>query len=145
MLNRSVENFGMPWERAFGYCQAVRVGQTIYLSGQLAHDQQGNLIGPAVLDDQGRIIDGSNSAIQMKATYANAAALLGRYGLTLSNVVEETIYAVDFVAAFAAAGDIRRAAYESDWPQCASTMVGTTRLALPEQLIEISMTAIVPD
>ncbi|MFI0349930.1 hypothetical protein [Actinomadura sp. 9N407] len=33
-------NHGVPWEDAYGYSQALRVGDTIYISGQLAHDSQ---------------------------------------------------------------------------------------------------------
>ena len=36
--SRKVEGLGMPWEDAYGYAQAVRVGDTIYVSGQLGHD-----------------------------------------------------------------------------------------------------------
>jgi hypothetical protein len=35
----------MPWEETYGYAQAVRVGDTIYVSGQLSHDDAGNIIG----------------------------------------------------------------------------------------------------
>jgi hypothetical protein len=36
-------------------------------------------------------------------------------------------------------------AYGTDRPQCASTLVGTTRLAFPEQLIEISFTVVLQE
>ena len=35
----------------YGYVQAVRVNDTIYVSGQLSHDHQGNMVGAAPLDD----------------------------------------------------------------------------------------------
>ena len=31
----------MPWEKEYDYAQAVKVGYTIYLSGQVDHDGQG--------------------------------------------------------------------------------------------------------
>jgi enamine deaminase RidA (YjgF/YER057c/UK114 family) len=70
--------------------------------------------------------------------------LLAKFGATLDHVVEETIYALDVDAAAAAAGAVRKMAYGTDKPGCASTLVGTTRLAFPEQLIEISFTAVLP-
>jgi enamine deaminase RidA (YjgF/YER057c/UK114 family) len=80
--------------------------------------------------------------LQMRTAYANAAKLLAKFGATFDDVVEETVYVTDVDAAFAVAGSVRKAAYGSDRPQCASTLVGTTRLAFPEQLIEISFTVV---
>jgi enamine deaminase RidA (YjgF/YER057c/UK114 family) len=143
-LSKRAENFGMPWESAYGYDQAVQVGNVVYLSGQLSHDEAGRLVGPAPVDSSGRILDAANMELQMRTTYANAARLLQRFGATLDNVVEETLYVLDFGAAFAVAGKVRKAAYGTERPGCASTIVGTTRLAFPEQLIEISFTAVLP-
>jgi enamine deaminase RidA (YjgF/YER057c/UK114 family) len=143
-LSKTAENFGMPWESAYGYDQAVQVGNVVYLSGQLSHDEAGRLVGPAPVDSSGRILDAANMELQMRTTYANAARLLQRFGATLDNVVEETLYVLDFGAAFAVAGKVRKAAYGTERPGCASTIVGTTRLAFPEQLIEISFTAVLP-
>lgn len=142
---KTIENFGVPWERAYGYGQAVRVGDVIYVSGQLSHDEVGKLVGPAPLDAEGKVLDVSNMELQMRTTYMNAVKLLRRFGATLDNVVEETIYAVDFDAAFAVAGKVRKIAYGTEHPECASTIVGTTRLAFPEQLVEISFTAVLRD
>jgi pimeloyl-ACP methyl ester carboxylesterase len=62
----------MPWEQSYGYAQAVRVGDTIWVSGQLSHDNEGNIVGPAPVDAQGRILDHGNMRIQMAQCYANA-------------------------------------------------------------------------
>ena len=100
--------FGVPWEDVYGYAQAVRAGNTVYISGQLSHDAAGEFIAPAGLDASGRITDTSCTEAQMRATYANAARVLARFGGTLDHVVEETIYAIDVDAAFAAAGPVRK-------------------------------------
>ena len=48
MINTTAANgkeaayFGVPWEDAYGYAQAIKVGDTIYVSGQLSHDNKGN-------------------------------------------------------------------------------------------------------
>jgi enamine deaminase RidA (YjgF/YER057c/UK114 family) len=141
---KRVENFGLPWESAYGYGQAIQVANVVYVSGQLGHDENGELVAPAPIDAEGRILDATNMEAQMRTAYANAALLLQRFSATLDNVVEETLYAVDFEAAFAVAGRVRKAMYGTDRPTCASTIVGTTRLAFPAQLIEISFTAILP-
>ena len=64
-LRKDVKGFGMPWEDQYGYAQAVRVDDTIYVSGQLSHDGKGNMVGAAPLDDSGKIRDHSNMEIQM--------------------------------------------------------------------------------
>ena len=133
--------FGLPWEDAYGYAQAVRVGDTIYVSGQLSHDDEGNIVAPPPLDGHGQILDHGNMATQMRQTYANAEKVLGRFGATLANVVEEVLYVTNMDAAFAAAQVVRKEAYGSDKPAVASTILTTSRLALPEQLIEIKFTA----
>jgi enamine deaminase RidA (YjgF/YER057c/UK114 family) len=81
---------------------------------------------------------------QMRVTYANAAKLLARFGATLDHVVEETLYVLDVDAAFAAAGKVRKKAYATARPQCASNLIGVSRLAFPEQLIEIVFKAVLP-
>ena len=140
-VTKEAKNLGMPWEREYGYAQAVKVGDTIYVSGQLSHDDEGNIIGPASLNDQDRILDHANMEVQMKQTYANAKKVLGLYGATLDNVVEEVLYVTDMDAAFAAAGVVRKEAYGSERPEVASTILVTSRLALPTQLIEIKFVA----
>lgn len=139
---RATASWGVPWEDAYGYVQAIRVGDTIRIAGQLSHDDRGNLVAPAPLDADGKIASADNMEAQMRQTYANARELLGRFGATMSDVVEETLYVLDVDAAFAVAGKVRREAYGVDRPRVASNLIGTPRLALPEQLIEITFTAV---
>jgi len=140
-LHKEVKTFGVPWEGRYGYVQAVKVDDTIYVSGQLSHDDQGNMVGAAPLDDRGNIRDHSNMEIQMRQSYANAKRILGEFGATLEDVVEEVLYVTDMDKAFAAAGPVRKEAYGSEIPQVASTILVTPRLALPTQLIEIKLVA----
>jgi enamine deaminase RidA (YjgF/YER057c/UK114 family) len=139
--SKEAKGLGMPWEDLYGYAQAVKVGDTIYVSGQLSHDDQGNMVGPAPLDENGNILDHSNMEIQMRQSYVNARKLLALYGATLDNVVEEVLYVTDMDAAFTAAGPVRKEAYRAEKPDVASTILTTSRLALPAQLIEIKFTA----
>ena len=139
-LNKEIENLGMPWEDQYGYAQAVKVGDTIYLSGQLSHDDQGNMVAPAPLDAQGRIADHGNMGAQMAQSYANIQTLLARYGADMDNIVEEVLYVTDMDAAFAVAGSVRAEAYGGK-PAVSNTILVTPRLAFPEQLIEIKVIA----
>jgi enamine deaminase RidA (YjgF/YER057c/UK114 family) len=140
-LLKDVKGFGLPWEESYGFAQAVKVDDTIYVSGQLGLDDQGNMVGPPPLDDSGRIRDYSNMETQMRQTYANAKKILSQFGATLENVVEEVLYVLDMETAFAAAGPVRKEAYASKRPAVASTIVVTPRLSLPTQLIEIKFIA----
>jgi len=140
-LLKDVKGFGLPWEESYGFAQAVKVDDTIYVSGQLGLDDKGNMVGPPPLDDSGRIRDYSNMETQMRQTYANAKKILSQFGATLENVVEEVLYVLDMETAFAAAGPVRKEAYASKRPAVASTIVVTPRLSLPTQLIEIKFIA----
>jgi enamine deaminase RidA (YjgF/YER057c/UK114 family) len=142
--SKQAASFGVPWEDAYGYAEAIKVGDTIYVSGQLSHDDKGTMIAPAALDESGKPADFSTMEEQMRVTYANAAKLLARFGATLDHVVEETLYVLDVDAAFTVAGKVRKAAYAVARPQCASNLIGVSRLAFPEQLIEIVLKAVVP-
>ena len=139
-IAKQAENLGVPWEKAYGYAQAVKVGDTIYLSGQLSHDDKGKMVAPATLDAEGRISDHGNMGAQMAQSYANAKTLLERYGATMENVVEEVVYVTDMDAAFAVAGRVRAEAYGRP-PVVASTILVTPRLAFKDQLVEIKMIA----
>ncbi|WP_020653412.1 Rid family hydrolase [Massilia niastensis] len=139
---KKVANFGVPWESQYGYAQAVQVKDTVYLSGQLSHDKLGNLVAPAALDAAGKPVDFSAMEQQMHQTYLNAIELLGQFGASLDDVVEETLYVLDVDAAFAAAGKVRKLMYGMDRPQCASNLIGVARLAFPEQLVEITFRAV---
>jgi enamine deaminase RidA (YjgF/YER057c/UK114 family) len=140
-LSKDVKGFGMPWEDTYGYAQAVKVDDTIYVSGQLSHDEQGKMVGAAPLDDSGSIRDHSNMETQMRQTYVNAKKILSQFGATLDNVVEEVLYVTDMNTAFAVAGPVRQEMYGSKKLAVASTILETPRLALPTQLIEIKFIA----
>jgi len=128
---KEVTGFGMPWEDVYGYAQAVKVDDTIYVSGQLSHDADGNMVGATP----------PNMEAQMRQTYANAKKILAKFGATLDDVVEDVIYVTDMDTAFAAAGPVRKEAYGSPRPAVASTILVTSRLALAAQLIEIKFVA----
>ena len=97
---------GVPAEDDYGYAQAIKIGNTIHVSGQLSHDDRGAMIAPAALDGSGKPADFSMMAEQMRVTYANAAKILARFGATLDHVVEETLYVLDVDEAFAVAEEL---------------------------------------
>ena len=44
-ISKEPKSLGMPWEKEYGYSQAVKVDNTIYVSGQVSHDDKGNIVG----------------------------------------------------------------------------------------------------
>src|SRR3546814_9334384 len=81
---------------------------------------------------------------QMRVTYDNTAKVLANLGASLDDVVEETLYVLDVDAAFVVAGKVRKEAYGNAKPMCASNLIGVSRLAFPDQLIEIAFKAVLP-
>ena len=127
-ISKEEKNLNMPWETEYGYSQAVKVGDTIYLSGQVAHDEKGEFVGIGDME------------AQMRAAYANVKKLLAEYGAGVENIVDETLFVTDMEAAFAAAVKCRREVF-SVTPITASTIVQIERLAFPELMIEIKCVA----
>ncbi|WP_265130092.1 Rid family hydrolase [Chryseobacterium oranimense] len=124
--NKIAEGFGMPWEDIYGYAQAVRKEDTVWISGQLGHNEKGELA--------------EGMEAQMKQTYTNIKELLSRYNMTMEDVVEEVIYAMDMTTAFEARKNLKTDVYTNP-KSVASTMVGVSGLALPGQLVEIKIVA----
>jgi 2-iminobutanoate/2-iminopropanoate deaminase len=130
-LAKEARGLGMPWEQDYGYAQGVKVGDTIFLAGQVSHD------------DAGRIVAPGDMQAQMRQAYENVRKLLAQYGATMADVVDEVLFVTDMDAAFAAGSTLRRAIY-GGVPVTASTMVQVERLAFPEFMIEIKCVAKCP-
>jgi enamine deaminase RidA (YjgF/YER057c/UK114 family) len=142
-LTRKVANHGVAWEKTYGYVQAIQVKDTIYLSGQLSHDGEGNFVAPAQLDDAGKPVDYSQMESQFRQTYANARKMLAEFGATLDDVVEEGVFVLDLPSGFAAAAKVRKEMYGTDVPQCASSIYAVSALAQPVQLVEVTFRAVI--
>ncbi|MGO3128252.1 MAG: RidA family protein [Luteimonas sp.] len=142
-LIKKVASFGVPWEAAYGYVQALQVKDTVYLSGQLSHDNDGNFVAPAELDETGKPVDYSQMEPQIRQTYTNAKAMLSEFGATLDDVVEESVFVLDVPAGFAAAAKVRKEMYGTDMPQCVSSIVGVSALSQPVQLVEVIFRAVI--
>jgi enamine deaminase RidA (YjgF/YER057c/UK114 family) len=118
----------MPWERDYGYAQGVRVGDTIFVAGQVSHDEAGNIVAAGDMREQ------------MRQAYANVRKVLAQYGAGMEDVVDEVLFVTDMEAAFAAGLALRRSIYGGA-PVTASTMVQVERLAFPEFMVEVKCVA----
>ena len=121
------------WQDEMGYVQANDVSgaqRTIFLSGQGWVDEEGAPVHPGDME------------AQLNQTLDNLETVLREAGAGLSDVVRLNIYTTDvdgFFEAFgAAAGRLAQAGCRP-----ASTLLGVTRLAYPQMLVEIEATAVV--
>ncbi|PRX96642.1 RidA family protein [Allonocardiopsis opalescens] len=124
MATTEVYEHGVPAESEFGYAQAVRSGDLIHVSGQLAFDDAGGLFAP---DD---------FAAQLERTHANIDRVLAHYGATRRQIVSQVLYVVGLVRNAAAVAEGNRAYFGGH--RAAATAVGVTELTFPGQLVEIS-------
>jgi len=53
-ISKEAKSLDMPWEKEYGYAQAVKIGDTIYVSGQVSHDDKGNIVGRGDMETQKR-------------------------------------------------------------------------------------------
>jgi enamine deaminase RidA (YjgF/YER057c/UK114 family) len=127
-INKETKSLDMPWEKEYGYAQALKVGDTVYVSGQVSHDDTGNIVGLGDME------------AQMHQAYANIRKVLAQYGATMDNIVDEILFVTDMNTAFAAAVKCREDIFFGT-PVVASTIVQIQRLAFPELMIEIKCVA----
>ncbi len=123
-IGKEAKYFGMPWEKEYGYSQAVKVDNTIYVSGQVSHDDKGNVVGRGDME------------VQMRQAYKNIKKVLAQYGATVDNVVDEVLFVTDMDAAFAARVKCKQEVFSGN-PVLTSTIVQIQRLAFPELMVEI--------
>lgn len=128
MLNEKKEfsTFNMPWEEVYGYVQAVKNGDTVWISGQLGHNNEGVLL------------EGMEN--QFKQAYANIGTLLQGFGMKHDDIVEEVIYVTDMASGFEARKICGKLFY-ADPKRIASSIIGVSELALPGQMVEIKIIA----
>jgi 2-iminobutanoate/2-iminopropanoate deaminase len=120
------------WQDQFGFSQAVEVPggrQVLYCAGQ------------ASLDAEGRPVHAGDMGMQIKQAMDNLETLLRESGYDLASVVRFTIYTTDVDQLFASYGELAgRLARAGVQP--AMTLLGVTRLAFPEMMVEIEATAV---
>ena len=125
---KEVVKFGNFMEEVYGFSQAVKVGDTIHVAGQTAFMADGSIDGPG------------DMATQMRRAYANIAEVLAKLGATMDDVVEETLFVTDYMAAATVARDVRKEVYGEAF-EVASNLIHIAGLGTPEMLIEIACVA----
>jgi 2-iminobutanoate/2-iminopropanoate deaminase len=119
-----------PYEKDFGYSQAVLIDKTLYISGSVAADQNGRLVSPG------------DMAGQMRAAYSNIRRTLAAHGADFDEVVKDTIYTTN-MDALLKASDLRFEYYNKERLPTTS-WVQVQRLVDPGFLVQIEVVAELP-
>lgn len=115
-----------------GYTHVVETGpgRTLYVSGQVALDAEGRLVGAGDLK------------AQAEQAFRNLRAALASAGASFEQVAKITVFMVD-LSQIQAFREVRNRYFSAALP--ASTLVQVGRLARPEFLIEIEAVAVLED
>lgn len=135
MAASPVARFLNPPELAqpFGYSHVAetRGGRTVYISGQVALDAAGNLVGVGDL------------AAQTICVFGNLAAALAAVGATFDHVVKLTYFMLD-ISQIAVVRAVRDRYVNIQQPP-ASSAVEVRRLVRDELLLEVEAIAVIAD
>lgn len=108
------------------YTDGVSAGGWVFVSGMLALDREGKLVG------------GGDVAAQTERVLENVGAVLREAGAGFDHVVKVTVY-VRRIADRAAINEVRRRFFGDHRP--ASTLVEVSAFVIPDALVEIDAVA----
>ncbi len=128
MTERRRISSNSPYEEIIGFSRAVRVGDTVYVSGTVAWGEDGKLVG------EGDVY------LQARQALRNIERALIEAGASLSDVVRTRIYLTD-IDRWEEAARAHAEAFAAVKP--AATMVEVSRLAEAAMLVEIEAVAVV--
>ena len=111
------------------YTDAVVAGDTLYISGIVPVDADGNVVGEDV-------------AAQARQVFAIMERVLAAAGATAADVAKVTVYLLD-IDHRPLINPVRQEFFGEVRP--ASTLVEVSRLAVPGALLEIEAVAAIPD
>jgi enamine deaminase RidA (YjgF/YER057c/UK114 family) len=130
MNNRTAYNSGAIWEDKVGYSRAVKVGAHIEVSGTVASDEDGNVVG------------NDDAYLQTKYILQKIEKALVQTGSSLADVVRTRMFVTD-ISKFEEYAKAHCEAFHTIKP-CTS-MVEVKGLVSPDYLIEIEATAILAE
>ncbi len=130
-MNRRINiSSGAKWEDIVGYSRAVRIGNIIEVAGTTAIDENGQVVG---LGDPGE---------QTKFILSKIEKALMSAGATLKDVVRTRMFVTN-IDDWEKIGRAHGLYFKDIKP--AATMVEVKSLISPELLVEIEVTAVLPE
>ena len=126
MAKRIEVNPDWPWAEKFGFHLGIRVENTVYVSGTVAWDRDGNIVGQ------------DNMLEQSRQAFLNVKEILAEAGATMDDVVKINAFLTD-INRYAEYSAARAEAFTNNMP--ASTAVASPALVEPGLLIEIEAIA----
>ena len=120
---------GKPWPSRYTFVPAMRVGDTLYISGTTGTDDNGVITAPGDMEEQTRQI------------FRKFDALLKSLGASCDDIVSTTDY-VTTTKDYSRTAAVRREFFRNGFPT--STGVLVAGLLRPQALIEISAIAVLP-
>lgn len=127
-MQRTNYSSGAKWEDIVGYSRAVRIGNTIEVTGTVAVDDNSNLVG------------GNSGYEQTKFIIQKIETVLQKAGASLKDVVRTRMFVTD-ISRWEEFGKAHGEFFKDIKP--CTTMVEVSKLISPEYLIEIEATAII--
>lgn len=127
MSNRINYASGSPWEEIVGYSRAVKIGNTVEVTGTVA-DREGELLG------------GEDAYLQAKHALEKIQETLEKAGATMSDVVRTRMFVTNIQRDWQAIGRAHQEFF-GDIKPC-TTMVEVSRLIDDKYLVEIEATAV---
>ncbi len=118
---------GWAWDDGLPLAQARQIGNTIYVSGQVAYNAEGQLVG-----------EGDMKA-QTRQVFDNIKAVLATAGVGMADIIKINTYITD-QSKFMDMLEVRKEILGADLP--ASTAVVVAGLAFPGLLIEVEAIAV---
>ncbi|MBM4258072.1 MAG: RidA family protein [Deltaproteobacteria bacterium] len=125
-LVKKVIDPGWAWDDRLPLAQAQQMGNTIYVSGQVAYNSAGKLVGAGDMKAQARQV------------YQNIKDILAAAGASMSDIIKINTYITD-QSKFMEMLDVRKEIFGHNPP--ASTAVVVAGLAFPGLLIEVEAIA----
>lgn len=121
---------GWVWDDKLPLAQAKQIGNTIYVSGQVALNPDGKLVGKG------------NIKAQTRQVFRNIKAILAAAGAKIEHVIKLNTYITD-ASKFSDMLEARGSIFGDNPP--ASTAVVVAGLAFPGLLIEVEAIAVKPE